>query len=134
MNRFQGSLDANAILRVLVNDVPKHYLAVKKLIEEATGQLAVSDTALIEVAFVLHRAYGFDRTEVRDALLGFMSLKQINCNRILFDKALDFYASTQSLSLEDCVISTYAELNDALPLYTFDKKLANSSANITLIR
>jgi len=133
MTKTQGSLDVNVILRLLVNDVPEQYLAAKKLLTNAKDQLAVSDTALIEVAFVLHRAYGLTRPEVKEAIEGFMTFSQINCNRILFDQALEIYLAHPSLSLEDCAIATYAKLNNALPLYTFDQKLAKISKDIKLL-
>jgi len=128
-----GSLDANVILRILVADIPSQYATAKKLIESAEGQFAVSDTALIEVVFVLHKAYGLKRQEVKEAIEGVMSLRQINCNRTLFDNALLLYVTVPSLSFEDCAIATYAKLNSALPLYTFDKKLAKNTPGSKLL-
>ncbi|PJE65451.1 hypothetical protein COU91_01600 [Candidatus Saccharibacteria bacterium CG10_big_fil_rev_8_21_14_0_10_47_8] len=133
MSSFSGSLDANIILRLLVRDVPDQYKASKKLLENAKGQFAVADTALIEVAFVLHRAYGLTKVQVREALEGFMMLSQINCNRIMFEKALEVYILAAGLSLEDCALTAYAQINNALPLYTFDKQLAKHSTNAELL-
>lgn len=130
---FNGSLDANVVLRLILNDIPKQYVAAKRLIENSQKQFAVSDTALIEVVFALDRYYNLTRPQVRELILGFMSLKQINSNRIMFDNALDLYESAPSLSLEDCAIATYAKLNKALPLYTFDKKLASHSPDAKLL-
>jgi predicted nucleic-acid-binding protein len=133
MSSFRGSLDANVILRLLLNDVPAHYKAAKKLLLQSEVQLAVADAALIEVIFVLNRNYGMTREQVHKLITGFISLPQINCNRVLFTLALPLYINNESLSFEDCALTVYAELNDALPLYTFDKKLAKSTKNAALV-
>jgi predicted nucleic-acid-binding protein len=124
MTQFSGSLDANIILRYLLNDIPDQCKSATKLLKGARDQLAVADTALIETCFVMERAYSMSREHIGIALLGFMSLQQINCNRILFDRALMLFQSHSALSMEDCCLAVYAELNKAEPLYTFDKKLA----------
>ncbi len=133
MSNVIGSLDTNVLLRIIIRSDESQYAAAKKLIKVVGAQYAVSDVVLIETAFVLEKGYKLDREEVHMALRGIMSFRQINCNRIMFDRALDLYSRFSGLSLEDCVIVTYAELNDALPLYTFDKKLAKSSPYAKLL-
>ena len=131
--RFSGSLDTNALLRLLLNDIPKQHEATKKLLIQAEKQLAVADAAIIELVFVLARYYGLSRPQVNEAVTGLMQLQQINCNRALFEKALLLYLSRPALSFEDCCLSTYATLNEAEQLWTFDKKLASQAANTRLI-
>ena len=131
--RFSGSLDTNALLRLLLNDVIEQHEAIKKLLREASGQLAVADIAVIELVFVLERYYGFSRQQVGEAVRGLMLLKEINGNRALFEKALPIYISRPALSFEDCCLSTYAILNQAEPLWTFDKKLAVQAGSAKLL-
>lgn len=134
MPRFAGSLDANILLRLLLNDVPNQHDAVVKLLRSVTGQLAVSDTAIIEVVFVLcGKTYNFTREQTLEAIGGLMKLKEINCNRTLFEKALPLFVKYPGLSFEDCCLATYAQLNDAVPLWTFDKKLAKQAPDVELI-
>ncbi len=128
-----GSLDTSLLLRLLLNDVPKQHNAAKRIIREADSQLAVADIAIIEIVFVLQRHYGLSRPQVCEAVTGLMQLREINCNRALFEKALPIYTDHPALSFEDCCISTYASLNSAEPLWTFDKKLANQTTNARLI-
>lgn len=130
---FAGSLDTNVILRLVLNDIPDQHQKAKVLLISSKQQFAVADVAIIEVGFALERYYRFTRQQIREVLRDFMGLRQVNCNRILFDNALDVFEQNSSLSLEDCTLATYAELNQAKPLYTFDKKLANKSANAQLI-
>jgi len=133
MKQFSGSLDANIILRLLLNDIPDQYKSAAQLLKGAARQLAVADTALIEACFVMERAYSMNREHIGMAILGFMSLQQVNCNRMLFDRALMLFQSHPALSMEDCCLAVYAELNDAEPLYTFDKKLAKQSPTAQLV-
>ena len=128
-----GSLDTNAILRLLINDIPRQHEAVRALLAETNGQFAVADIAIIELVFVLERYYGFSRQQVKEAVIGLMQLRGINCNRTMFEKALPVYLNHSALSFEDCCLATYAVLNDAEPLWTFDKKLATQTTSTKLI-
>lgn len=130
---FSGSLDTNALLRLLLNDVANQHEAVKKLLSETNSQFAVADTAVIELVFVLERHYEFSRQQVAEAITGLMLLREINCNRALFEKTLPVYVSYPGLSFEDCCLSTYASLNQAEPLWTFDRKLATQAVSAKLI-
>jgi predicted nucleic-acid-binding protein len=133
MTALSGSLDANVLLRLLLNDVPGQNTAATKLLQDADGQFAVADTAVIEVAFVLERHYEFTRVQIAEAVEGLMSLPEINCNRGLFVAALPLFIKHSVLSFEDCCLVKYAELNDAKPLWTFDQKLANQAASAKLV-
>ncbi len=133
MPQLSGSLDANILLRLLLNDVPAQHQAATKLLKEADSRFAVADTALIEVAFVLERNYQLNRSQIVEAIEGLMALAEINCNRILFETALPFFKPNPSLSFEDCCLAAYAELNDAVPLWTFDKKLSSQISSAKLI-
>ena len=62
-----------------------------------------------------------------------MKLKQINCNQALFEKALALFIAHANLSFEDCCLAAYAQITDAEPLWTFDKKLANQAPSAKLI-
>lgn len=132
--KMAGSLDANVVLRLLLGDIPAQQKQALAVISSAPGvQFAVADTALIETIFVLGRAYGFNRTTTAAAIRDFMSDLRIKCNRAMVTSALDLYVRHPSLSFEDCVLATYAELTDALPLYTFDKKLAKATSHAKLV-
>lgn len=131
--KFAGSLDTDALLRLLLNDIPQQHQAVKSLLTAADKQFAVADTAMIELVFVLERHYELTRHQVNEAIVGLMQLKEINCNRTLFENALITYTNHATLSFEDCCLSTYAKLNDAEPLWTFNKKLATKVTGAKII-
>ena len=133
MTKFDGSLDTNVALRLLLNDIPEQHSAVKELLSQATHEFYVADTVMIELVFVLNRHYGFNRLQITEAIDGLMKLKKITCNQALFERALPLFLDHVSLSFEDCCLAIYAQLNDAQPLWTFDKKLANQVQGAMLI-
>ena len=133
MAQLAGSLDANVLLRLLLNDITAQHQAVVKLLNDHQNQFGIADTAIIEVVFVLSRYYSFPRSAVAEALEGLVTLPQINCNQALINKALPLYTKNSKLSFEDCCLAIYAELNQALPLWTFDKKLASQAPNTKLV-
>jgi predicted nucleic-acid-binding protein len=133
MVALAGSLDANVLLRLLLNDLPDQHQAVIKLFQNTSGQFNVSDTAIMETVFVLERNYNFSRSAIVETIDGLMSLAEINCNQSLFMKSLPIFVRNTGLSFEDCCMTVYAELDDAKPLWTFDKKLAKQVSSAELI-
>ena len=125
-SKKNGSLDTNTLLRLLLDDVPEQTKAVEKLL--VTGRkFEVADAALIEMVFVLEKIYKMDRGLIQENILGIVRNSVFVCNKNLFEKALPIYVSEPALSIIDCSLLTYARLNKALPLYSFDKKLVNKS-------
>lgn len=128
-----GSLDANVLLRLLLNDVRDQHAAAVALVERSNAAFVVSDIAAIEVVFALCRHYQFSRTAAAEAIEGLMSLTQIDCNRAVFKRALALFVDHPKLSFEDCCMAAYAELSKAEPLWTFDKKLAGQTQSARLV-
>jgi len=133
MPTFGGSLDANVVLRLLLNDVPDQHAAAVALVERADAPFVVSDIAVIEVVFALCRHYEFSRAAATEAIDGLMSLTQIDCNRVMFKRALPSFIDHPKLSFEDCCLATYAEFSHAEPLWTFDRKLAGQAHSARLV-
>jgi predicted nucleic-acid-binding protein len=133
MARVAGSIDTNIVLRLLINDVPEQHQAALRLFNSAQGQLEVADIAFMEVVFVLQKGYEFSRKQVATAIEGIMAIPKFNCNRKLLKLALKLFLEHPALSFEDCCLSVYAELNKAVPLWTFDKKLAQQAVNAKLL-
>lgn len=126
------SLDTNCLLRWLLNDLPEQSNLVAKLI--STGSHHVADIALIEFVYVLEKLYGYPRDLVAANLTVIIEHPNINSNRQLFASALPIYTQHPALSFTDCCLATYAELNQAIPLQTFDKKLAAKLPQAQLLR
>ncbi len=124
--KVAGSLDSNAILRVVLNDIPDQSAIVIELIEQSP-RLAVCDVSVIETMFVLEKHYQFERKNIAYALTEIMKHPHLLLNEALLSEVLVLFAKQPALSPEDCYLAIYAKQNNQLPLWTFDKKLANQS-------
>lgn len=62
-------IDANIILRYLLNDHPERSLIAKKLIDENIVETPIE--VLCEVVFVLKGVYGVNRKDIAETLLEF---------------------------------------------------------------
>ncbi|GAB3267865.1 PIN domain-containing protein [Arthrobacter pigmenti] len=121
-----GSLDANILLRLLLDDVPHQHAAAMDLLADG-DRFSVSDTALIEVNFVLGGAYGLTRDQQQEAVVGLLQQPQLVGNIDVFTAAFDTYCAHPKLSFEDCYLVSHARANGDEPLWTFDKKLATQT-------
>ncbi len=127
-----ASLDACCILRWLLQDIPEQAQAVHELLSN-TGNYHIADTTLMEVVYVLERIYKQERYFIASCLNLISSLNQINCNRELISAVIPVYTENPAVSFADCCAATYAELNNAQPLLTFDKKLAYKLSQAELL-
>ena len=126
----RASIDANGLLRLLLNDIPEQARAVIDLLDKGY-RFEVADLIIAELVFILGgKDYGFNRQETAKAIGRILDDSGFSCNNQLFYSAFGLYVSHPALSFIDCCAVYYAQLNDALPLYTFDKKLVNQSGRL----
>ncbi len=125
-----GSLDTNLLLRLVLGDVPHQTEAVEKLLEQG-GIFEVTDIAIFEMIFVLEKIYKLPRSKVSENIQSIINHPSISCNRRLFAISLPLYIDNPKLSIVDCGLAKYAELNKATPLYTFNVNLAKACSPIT---
>jgi predicted nucleic-acid-binding protein len=91
------------------------------------------DEAIIEAVYVLEHLAGFDRLAIRILLQAIFGHRAIKCNRPLFQKVLADYCVHPKLAFIDCYLALRSAETKALPLYTFDKKLANQMPQARLV-
>ncbi|MFM2339915.1 MAG: hypothetical protein RLZZ360_551 [Candidatus Parcubacteria bacterium] len=127
-----GSLDTNILLRLIVGDVPTQTTVIEDLLANASS-LQVADVVIFETVFVLQNYYAFSREDIYLSLIAIVRHPKINCNRRLFEQAFALYREFPKLSLVDSALPGYANLNNAAPLYTFDKDLAKSLPDTELL-
>lgn len=127
------SIDTNIVIRLCIYDDPLQSDLANNLFDSHSS-IHISDLSLVESAFVLTKHYKLSRAQTCHTLRNLISQPNINCNKELFKQAFEAYENHPSLSLEDCCLTLYAQLNNAAPLFTFDKKLANQLPNTKLLR
>ena len=127
MSSLAGLLDANAILRLILNDIPSQSAAVATLVDNPQHTYAVTDLAVVEVEYALRAHYGFNRNQIEDTLGKLVVHPSIQADAALMKRVFQMYTTHPQLSFTDCCLAAHAEVDDATPLWTFDQKLAKQS-------
>lgn len=117
------SLDTNAVLRWLLGDVPEQSALVERLLDSGTSH-DVDDLALVEVVYVLERRMKLSRPLIADAIGIVLASAAIQLDRTLWREAMGLYVGHPKLSITDICLVVRATRRRALPLRTFDAKLA----------
>jgi predicted nucleic-acid-binding protein len=134
VSKTVGSLDTNALLRLILDDIPAQTAAVEALINGSQGSYMVTDLAIVEIEYALRNHYGFTRDQINDTLGSILFHPSIQTNTALIKKVFEIYTEHPQLSFTDCCLAVHAEIDDARPLWTFDQKLAKqSNGNARLI-
>lgn len=111
-------VDANVILRYLLNDNQEMARRAKAVIEEGAY---TKPEIIAEVVYVLKGVYKATRTDIRDFIREM--LNAVRCaegDAVAY--AVDVYADT-SLDFVDCLLIAYHVLGKE-DVFTFDKNLA----------
>ena len=117
---YKTILDANAVLRYVLNDHPFMAQTVSELIQ--SRPVLIKFEVLAEVFYVLTKPYGLPRLEVLHAVLEFSKIENVHMEDFaVFDCACDLYAHS-SLDFVDCLLYGYRKILGA-EIFTFDKKL-----------
>jgi predicted nucleic-acid-binding protein len=120
------ALDTNVLLRFLVQDDPEQ----ARLATEAIDQLSdavpgfISREVLVELVWVLERAYRLGRAEIADALDGLLASTELvieSANEA--GPALELYRN-DGFGFADLMIAAAARRGGASELVTFDRKAA----------
>ena len=113
-------IDANIVLRYLMNDHAENSSKAKEIIEKNIVEIPVE--ALCEVVYVLTGYYKINRQNVSFELKRFF--ESTNCNlehREAVLKGLEYFAK-QNLDFVDCILAGYSDAEKD-EIFTFDEKL-----------
>lgn len=130
-NRVE-SLDTNIILRIILQDVPEQFEQALALMEQEGVTYILSDIALSEAVFVLTRML-VDRETIVAVLTRIVSRPNVKVSDVIGLELFSMYLNSPRLSFEDCYLTIEAALNQAEPLWTFDKALAKESRTAKLL-
>lgn len=125
--KTRESLDTNIIMRLIVRDVPEQCLKAQDMLMRRGVTYEVADLVVTEAVYVLQTWYGWTRHGIVEALTSVLKDFGFNYNRALFERVFPMYLECPQLSFNDCCLAGYAMLNQAEPLWTFDKALAKES-------
>jgi predicted nucleic-acid-binding protein len=121
-----NSLDANVVLRYLLDDIPEQTLIAKAVI---TGSASyITDVVATETIFVLERVVGMRRSDIVRLVQMFLSLPSVVYNDYFLDQVIVLYEEKKTLSIVDCYAATEAKVYGN-SLVTFDKELVKHGGN-----
>lgn len=113
-------VDANIILRYLLNDVPELTKAATNILKN--NKIFVPNEVIAEVTYVLEKLYKVERKEIQDVLCEFIR----NDNIIISDKEIIYEAfkiyTKIKIDFVDSILYAYKKCRN-ITVYTFDKKL-----------
>ncbi|MBP0961515.1 MAG: PIN domain-containing protein [Oscillospiraceae bacterium] len=111
-------LDANMILRYLVNDNAEMAVVAENYINDGSAYITIEAAA--EVVYVLNSVYSMERSKIAEILIDFLDLVDCTEKEVLVC-ALKTY-QVHKLDFVDCVLYGYNSVH-SLKIATFDKKL-----------
>ena len=113
-------LDANMILRYLLNDNAEMAEQTEQIIQHAT--VLILPEVIAEVVYVLKGVYKQERSVIAQGLLQFMQINSIvtNCKDVI-SVALRLYGE-HNLDFVDCLLCAY-HMEYGYVVRTFDRKL-----------
>lgn len=120
------ALDTNVLVRFLVQDDALQAQLATKVIDQLTddAQGFVSREVLIELVWVLERAYRLGRAEIAVALDGLLSATELDIEgSVEVAPALELYRNN-GFGFADLMIAAAARRVGAMELVTFDQKAA----------
>jgi predicted nucleic-acid-binding protein len=115
----RGIIDANVVLRYLLNDDPKQSPEAVELFEGAPGgSLYLSVIILAEVTWTLTSHFAVPRDEICASIQRVLALPSVSVDPVAFD-AVARYAKT-NVDFTDCALAAAGAVS-GLPLVTYDK-------------
>lgn len=112
-------IDANVILRYLLNDVEE---MAKKSAEIINAGAFTLPEVIAEVIYVLKSVYKVERGEISNAILKILEEIEVERKNIVIESVKIF--SETNLDFVDCILIAYNRLEN-FEVFSFDKKLNN---------
>jgi len=113
-------VDANVILRYILDDHPELSTTAAAILERQTVTLPIE--VACEVVFVLQKVYTVDREEIRQQLGNLLNENLVTMEKpAVFLKALECYSKSK-FDFVDCLLWAYHTV-DRQTIFTFDNKL-----------
>lgn len=120
------ALDSNVLVRFLVQDDPEQARIANMVLDQLTDAAPgfVGREVLVELVWVLERAYGYQRADIAAALDGLLSAIELVIEAAdEVGVAVDRYRN-DGFGFADLMIAAATRRADATELVTFDRKAA----------
>lgn len=112
-------LDANAVLRFLLQDIEVQFQQIRNILK--TEKCYVTLEVMAEVCYVLEGLYQVSRKDIID------NFRRLNFDVVILNadillRALEVFDETPKLDFVDCLLYGY-KMERGIDIITFDKKL-----------
>jgi len=118
-------IDANLILRYLLNDIPAQADITEAYFRQAkkgTISLTIPTVVVNEVLYVLVKVYKLTRTQLTDKLIAILDMDYLDIEeRSIVKETLKFYTKP-SISFVDAYLLAKSQITDK-ELLTFDRRI-----------
>ena len=120
------ALDTNVLVRFLTQDDDAQFQVAAGLIEGCTRDVPgyVCREVMIELVWVLERAYKYSREEIAKALLGIVTASQLSVENAQDIASVVNLYRKEGYDFADLMIRQAAQRTENRVLKTFDQKLA----------
>ncbi len=120
-------LDTNILVRLLVRDDPVQTAQAEAFIEQAYtagDRCLISHAALVELAWVLRAAYGYERAQIADAIERILLTSEFHVERAEIALAAVRAYRTSGADFADCLIGKINSALGCAETATFDRNAA----------
>jgi len=126
-------VDTNILVRLLTRDDEKQFRLVKSLIGRSErGELFVNEIVLVELYWVLTRAYRLPRREVVTTIAELLQMKEITiANRELVQSAL--VEAHRGADFADALVALQNARCDCSTTLSFDREAATRIPDVELL-
>ena len=132
MSKRKSVLDANILLRFLVNDVPDQADRVEKLLGKAPiNSLVLPDLIIAEMIYVLLSVYELSKDQVVEKISTILAFPAIDADINQWRDTLALYRDS-NVSIIDAFALVYTRRSKFDGLYSFDKGLQKLDKQIVL--
>jgi predicted nucleic-acid-binding protein len=121
------SLDTNVLLRMILEDGTDLSKRAERMLERDGVKYLILDQVIIEMVYILDKQKNYKREYIADIIVSLFNRHNIEFNDFIFSNVIPLYVNHPKLSFVDCYLATVVEQKEAMPLWTFDKKLALQS-------
>lgn len=118
-NPMAKLVDANLIIRFLLNDTPKQAKATEQLFSESKD-LILTDLTVAEVVWVLTSVYNLPKEAIIQKLISILSMEIFLVDKKLLIQSLLFFRK-YNISFIDAYLAALCEQNKLEGIYSFDK-------------
>ena len=120
------ALDTNVLVRFLTQDDDAQFQVAAGLIEGCTRDVPgyVCREVMIELVWVLERAYKYSREEIAEALLSIVTASQLSVENAQDIASVVNLYREEGYDFADLMIRQAAQTTENRVLKTFDQKLA----------